>query len=133
MRNNDKGFAALMSTIIISIILLLIATTLGFTGFSSRFNILDSEMKERSSALAEACVDTALLRLVIDSSYPYPLNESVNVAGNTCTIVSVTNNMPLPEQTTVQAKADYKHYITNLTIVTKSSDSSVLSWEEISN
>ena len=63
-KKRNKGFVALMSAIIISVILLLIITNLSLTAFYSRSDVLDSELKDRSSALAEACVDTAILKLV---------------------------------------------------------------------
>ncbi|MDP2788456.1 MAG: hypothetical protein Q8O46_00180 [bacterium] len=67
--NKKKGFVALLSVIIISFILLSAAVTLNFSGFSGRFNILDSEFKERSNALANACVEHARLVLATDSSF----------------------------------------------------------------
>ena len=45
----NAGFI-LMSTVIISVILLLIAVNLSQTSFFGRFNILDAELKEKSSA-----------------------------------------------------------------------------------
>ncbi len=48
--------------------LLIVAVSLNFSGFSGRFNILDSESKERSNALAEACIDRARLVLAVDTS-----------------------------------------------------------------
>src|SRR3989344_8321294 len=78
---SNKGFVALISAIIISVILLLIATNLSLTGFYSRSNILDGELKEISSGYAEACVDTALLKLANDSGYTG--GDSVNVDGLT--------------------------------------------------
>jgi type II secretory pathway component PulK len=69
IRNNQKGFIALISVVIISFVLLLVATTLSTKGFYARFNILDSESKERSNALADACIETARLKLANDTSY----------------------------------------------------------------
>ena len=39
----NKGFVALTSVVIISAILLLVATSLSLSGFYGRFNILESE------------------------------------------------------------------------------------------
>ncbi|OGI76052.1 hypothetical protein A3C67_00505 [Candidatus Nomurabacteria bacterium RIFCSPHIGHO2_02_FULL_42_19] len=123
-KENNSGFIALMSAIIISVVLLLLATNLSLIGFYGRFNILDSELKERSSTLAEACADTAILKLANNPGYN-PANEPVNVGGDTCIIQSVTGG------DTIHLRADYKNYITNLKIAINPSDLSVVSWEEI--
>lgn len=125
----NSGFIALMSSIIISVILLLIATTFSFTGFSSRFNILDLEMKERSSALAEACVDTALLKLANNPNYPG--GETITVSGSdTCTINTIDS---IIDPIIIDTKAVFQQANTNLHIKVKKSDISVVSWEEMSN
>ena len=122
----NSGFIALMSAIIISIVLLLMITNLSLTGFYGRFNILDAELKERSSALAEACVDTALLRLANDPGYPYPANDPINVDGNDCIIESAAGG-------NISVKADYKNYITKIEVEVNLSDMSINSWEETPN
>lgn len=124
----NSGFIALMSAIIISVILLLIATNLSLTGFYGRSNILDYELKERSSALAEACVDTALLKLANNPSYGG--SEFVNVdkvGGNDCTIKPVVGDI-------IQVQGYYNNiYFTNLEIEFDPSDISVTRWEEKPN
>ena len=125
----NAGFIALMSTVIISVILLLIAVNLSQTSFFGRFNILDAELKEKSSALAEACADTALLKLVNNPSYFPPAGgESVSVDGNDCIIESVSLSIPK----IINVQTDYKNYITKFKIeVDPSDDMAVVSWEEI--
>lgn len=124
-KRNSGGFIALMSAIIISVILLLIVVNLSFSSFYSRSNILDSELKERSSALAEACVDTALLKLANNPLYFPPVGgESVEVDGETCIIESVSGG------TIINIRADYKNYITKLEVEVDS-DIAVIRWEEI--
>lgn len=59
----NRGFIALISTIIISTILLVVVVAGSMTGFTTRFNMLDAESKQRSAALADACVDVLLFRL----------------------------------------------------------------------
>lgn len=124
----QRGFIALMSAVIISIILLLIATNLSLTSFYGRSNILDFELKERSYALAEACADTAILKLVNDPGYTPPAGgEFVNVDGNDCVIESVTGG----GLKIIDIKTDYKNYVTNLEIETDLTDMSIISWKEI--
>ena len=120
-----SGFIALISAIIISIILLLVVTNLSLTGFFSRSNVLDRELKKRSEALAEACADTAIFKLTNDSTYN-PSNEIVSVDTDDCTIMSVSSTTPR----TINVRADYKNYVTNLEIEVDT-DLSVQKWEEI--
>ncbi len=85
----QKGFIALISAIIISTILLALATTLGATTFFSRFDVLNSEYKRISLGLAEACVNQTLAK--IGNDYDYAGNETVSLgtaygAPLTCTI-----------------------------------------------
>ena len=124
---NQDGFLALMSAIIIVLVLLMITSTLSLTGFFNRFNILDSESKERSFAAAEACGDVALLRLFSNPSY-LGNNEVVDVGSDQCMVVSVTTS---GSEKTIMTKADINGSVTNIKIVVNSSDLSMISWEEI--
>ncbi|OGI94361.1 hypothetical protein A3A03_03420 [Candidatus Nomurabacteria bacterium RIFCSPLOWO2_01_FULL_40_18] len=120
----NKGFMALISVVIISAILLLVAISLSNTSFYGRSNILDSELKEKSSALAEACVDVAILKLTDNSSYS-PIDEFVNVGSEKCTIDSISVGNPK----IIKVMADYQHYITKLEIEIDS-DLSIIRFEE---
>ena len=74
-----EGFIALTSAIIMSAILLMVAATGSLSGFFTRSTVLDAEYKERSLALADACIDTALVRLAGD--FDYTGGETVEVDG----------------------------------------------------
>lgn len=67
--NRHQGFIALMSAVIISAVLLLTAVTGGLSGIFARSNILDAELKSRSRAAADACLDQAMLLVTNDTSY----------------------------------------------------------------
>ena len=123
IENSEKGFVALMSAIIISAVLLFIGTTLSLSGFSNRFNILDSEMKEMSSSLADACFDTAILNLAKNVTF----TGDVNVGPNKCTIQSVTGG----STKTIVIQAKYKNYFTNLTVKVDSTTLAVVDWQEL--
>jgi len=84
---NSQGFMALFSVIIISLLLLVVAVTLNFTGFFARFNVLDTELKARASALADACLDHAMLAIAEDDSYTG--DENINVEGDPCHIYHI--------------------------------------------
>ncbi len=124
-RKKNEGFVALISTIIITAILLIVLTTLSLSEFYARYNILDSELKRRSNDIAEACADTAILKIANDSTYTG--NETENISDGTCTIGPVTgvSTKSFTTQTT------YKNYYTNLQIVINSSTFTVISWQEV--
>lgn len=123
---SNAGFIAIMSAAIISILLLTITVSLGLSGFFGRLNILDSESKERSSALAEACINTAILNLAQGST----ITGSVAVGGDNCNIISVQNNIPSTGQTTIQAQAVINKAYTNLKIIVDNNTFTAISWEE---
>lgn len=121
-RQRAQGFIALMSAIIISAVLLLVVTTSSFIGFYTRFNMLDAELKARSSAAASACADTQLLKAAQRdlTSTALTLNaidvcQAVVLAGNTIKVQATSSNSA----------------VTNLLITYTSTDYSITSWQEI--
>ena len=122
MKNTNRGFIALITSVIISAVLLLVATNLNLTGFYASSNLLDYELKEISFNLAEACVDTAILKIINNPAYS-PANETINIEGNDCVIESITGNV-------IKTKANYKNYITHLEIELNLSDMSIIRFEE---
>jgi hypothetical protein len=126
VKNNELGFIALMSAIIISAILMMVVILLSYSGWNSRYNILNSEYKERSTAVAEACVDHAFLELINNADYTG--NATTSVAGNECYISAVT---ALGSQRIFTTRAIYKGTHTFLGVTFDISDGSVSSWEEL--
>ncbi len=116
---------ALMSAIIIATILLAITLGLGFSGFFTRLNILDSESKERSAALAEACVDAAILD---SANNLYQSNKTVSVGKDICTIISSQNT---GGQTLIKTQAIINGSYTNLKVIaTNTTAFKIISWDE---
>jgi len=130
MINQQSGFIALISAIIISVLLLIIAVTIGMTGIFGRFNILDSESKERSSALAEACADMAILKLSGNKDYVLidPDDHNIPVGSDTCDIYALSTPRTFP--ITIQTRGVINKSYTNL-IVVIDSDFTIVSWKEV--
>lgn len=122
----NQGYITLMSAIIISALLLAITVSLGFNGLFGRLNIVDSESKERSSALAKACVDQEILNLAKEVPYTNP----VQVGSDQCTIVSVAADVPNVGQTTIKTQAVINKSYTDLQVIIDSSNFSIISWQE---
>lgn len=128
IKNKNTGFVALISVIIISVILLMITTSLGFDTFYSRFNIFDYESKERSSAIAEACADIVLLKIKKDSTYTGGGSIVVVSGSDTCTID--TTGLTTPNRTFI-LHSIYNNSYTNLRIIVNVSTGVIVKWEEI--
>ena len=126
---NQQGFLALISVIIILAVLLIIAVSISFLGFFSRFNVSDAEYKKRSSGLAEACIDTVLLRLANDSTDTTTGNVPIGI--DSCDVISVQLDTPSPDQTTIQTKSVFQKSVTNIRIIINSGNFSIISWEEL--
>src|SRR5512146_2551685 len=75
---DKSGYVALLSALIISAVVIVIILTLGQGTYLHRINIADAHYKTKSRALAEACVETALLDLTTNPNYAG--NETINVA-----------------------------------------------------
>lgn len=125
----QSGFIALISAIIITVLLLTIVSTASLGGFFGRFNILDSEFKDRSRALAEGCVDTALLRLANDPNYvggapPIP------VGSDSCDVMSVES---LGSSKVIKTKGEFQNAHTNLKVTVDATTLLVAGWEELPN
>lgn len=130
---HESGFIALMSAIVISVLLLAITLTLGLIGFFGRFNVFDSESKQRSSGLAEACADKAILET---SKGAYSTNKVINVgptSADSCTIISATKNQPSVGQSLIKTQAVINKAYTNLKIIVDSKTFTVQSWDECPN
>jgi len=121
-----RGFIALMSAIIISAILLIVATTGSLTGFFERSNILDSELKERSAAAADACADQAFLLIANDPTYTGLSLLTLNSLDSCRLLVSGSS----PKSIRIQATSS-NAAVTNLQISYNPSTFSIISWQEI--
>ncbi len=69
MYAKHQGFVALMSAIIISAVLMLTVVAGALSGIYARSNVLDAELKSRSRAVADACLEQALLLVTNNPSY----------------------------------------------------------------
>lgn len=80
----QRGFIALTSAIIISAVLLLLVISGSLTGMYARYDMLDSELKQASAALADSCVEIVRLRIAADARYGG--EETVPVGTESCRI-----------------------------------------------
>ena len=124
----SRGYIAIVSALIISIIMAIVLVSLGQVSFFHRINISNAHLKEKSRALAGACVDAALLKIVNSSTYAG--NETITVASDTCKIVSVVTSGTVRVVTT---QGIYQNSYTNLRVDIPTSTVSITGWEETQN
>ena len=129
LEKKQSGFVALITAIILSLILIIITTTFNQTNFFTRGMLLDSEYKERSAALAEACVDVARLKLANDPAYTVSDLE-VPIGGDKCFIKSVS---PSGLTKTIKTEAVFKGANTKLlvTVIVSPTNVSIDTWTEV--
>jgi hypothetical protein len=126
-RSNNRGYIAITSAIVISALLLVISGIVSFSSYLSRFNVLDVSSKEESRALAEACVEKALLKLALNASYGG--NEVLAItAGRSCRILPVES---AGGQKIVKTTAAFGGAVSNLKVVMVLSPPTIISWEEV--
>lgn len=127
--DKSGGYVALFSALIISAVLLGVVAAGSSMGFFTRLDILDSEIKEKSYALAEACIHTALLKLSVDEDLS--AGETVTVDGfvtppETCSIRAYSGTGA------IESEAVYRNSYTNLQ-VTFDADYNILTWTEVAS
>jgi len=131
VRNNRQdGFIALISAIVISAMLVIVVMSVGFTQFFSRLNVVDAESKERSSALAEACVDKAMYNFAQDTSYNVAFGspQTLTVSGtDQCKVMMVQDTSP---NLVIKTQWTVNKAVTDLMVVADDSALTVNSWDE---
>ncbi|MFZ2523105.1 MAG: hypothetical protein WAW92_01835 [Minisyncoccia bacterium] len=126
-KNTQNGFVALISVVIISSIIVMVALTLSTSSFYERYNILASELKERSLSNAEACADEGLLLIANNKAHLTTSTIAFN-SMDSCTLG------PIPSSGNPRilfVTANTGNYFTNLKINVDPTTLLVNSWEEI--
>ncbi|PJE50772.1 MAG: hypothetical protein COV29_03520 [Candidatus Yanofskybacteria bacterium CG10_big_fil_rev_8_21_14_0_10_36_16] len=128
INKNNSGFIAITSAIVISALLMAIMFALSFRGFFGRFDILDSEYKERSAGLAEACAENAMLRLVQDINYVG--DEIFSIGVDSCRVRPI---LTAGSEKKIETTASVQNAVTNIEVIVDDGDISVVSWQEVAN
>lgn len=129
---SQHGYIALISVIIVSISLLTLVISVSFTGFYSRFSVLESEQKEISNYLAEACINTAILK--ISQNETYTGAQTISVGAQNCEIVSVTTGNIFVSNRLIKAQGVYEDAYTNIEVEIDPDDLPIIdikSWTEV--
>ena len=110
----QRGYIALVSALILSAILMILAVGLSARAFSTRFTIIDSELKMQSYGFAESCVQIAVIRVaasIAESSIYTGDANPIPIGDGFCEIVLVTDT---GSEFSVQARSIVGEATTNL-------------------
>ena len=122
----QQGYVAVMSAIIITSILLVVALTFSSSSFLGRFDTQATEFKILTRNLAQGCIAHAQLMLVLGN---YTGGEDVIIGEYACRVISVTQGSGT---TTVQVTAVIDDRTTNLEAVLNSTTLAINSVIEVS-
>lgn len=88
----ERGYVAITTTLIFSVVILFIATSIGAQTLIARTTRLEYLNKRTSVLLARSCLDIALLQLAADENYAG--GETRIIGGQPCNILAVTSAPP---------------------------------------
>ena len=127
--NNRQGFIALITAMILSAILMVVTVALNQSSFFARSALLDSEYKEKSTALVESCLNTAILKLAVNPAYAG--GETIPVQTDSCVIRPVQIDVPVAGQDTIETSAVFREASSNLRVIINAAGLSIISWDEV--
>ncbi|MDI6734319.1 MAG: hypothetical protein QMD50_02390 [Patescibacteria group bacterium] len=82
----QKGFIAIITSVIVTAIVTVIALTLSGSNFIGRFNAANFETKDLSREIAKGCLEFARLKL---ASGAYAGNETTTISSYACHIFPI--------------------------------------------
>ena len=119
---------AITTAIILSLVMLVIASVSSSSSLASRMNEADAYAKKTSYFLARSCIERALLQLAQDDSYAG--NQVIAIGSDRCTVKPVETS---GANTIVKTQGQFASTTTNLKLTIASSDLSVVLLEEVAS
>lgn len=125
----QKGFIALISVLIIGALVLVISVGLSLRSVTETQISLGEQESHRALALANLCMEAALMKL--ESVLHYSGNEIIIVNGQSCDIMGVEGSGNLNR--TVKTKSTVSGYTKKVKVVVSkvSPVMQITSWEEV--
>jgi hypothetical protein len=108
----ERGYIALMATIIIAAVLLVMSVEGSIAGWHARFNVLGTEAKEQATALAQGCADQALSAIMTNPAYTGGATTTTDVG--TCYVFPLQFNFPAEGVVTIKTQAVVRDSYSNL-------------------
>lgn len=127
-QHSESGYIAITASFVASLLLLVVAISLGSSNLFTRSGLTDFQDKQFSYFLARSCLNHALLQLADNSTYTG--NETISVSGESCTLLSITSQSG---NFIIKAEAQVSGASTNLQLTVNASTLSTVSLEELSS
>jgi hypothetical protein len=121
-----RGYIAITTTIILSLLMLVLAVTLGRITLSTRFDTVDFTNKRSSYFVARSCLEYARYKLSLDSGYLG--NETQEISSYQCSVLDVEVS---GQNQIIKSSATVDNSTTNLRLTILASDLSTVTLEEI--
>ena len=124
----NRGYIAITTTIILSILMLILATSLGSINVLSRSGVADFYNKRTSFYVARSCLEYARLQLSLNLNYLG--SESRQVGNFVCSLQLVET---LGQNKILKARSQINGATTNLKLTINGSTLDTVSLEELVN
>ena len=125
---NCSGYIAITTAIVLSVVVLAVALSLGSSAIFTRAQILDAELKKLSYSVARSCLDASRLQLALDPNYSG--NATTTVSNYQCHIEPIETS---GSNKIIKAKAQIGAAVTNLRLTVNGSTLSTIQLEELSS
>lgn len=131
LEKNSGGFIALISILIIGSIVLVISIGLSLRSVSETNMSLSQQQSNIALSLANLCAEQALMKL--ESVLNYSGSETLNIDGNSCSILAITGSGNTNRTVTTQsAVAGYTRKV-KAVVSQISPIMQITSWEEVAD
>ncbi|MCP6719805.1 MAG: hypothetical protein KJI72_00560 [Patescibacteria group bacterium] len=107
-KNSEGGYVAVVSAIIITAIVMIIAIIFSNSNFLGRFDSQALEMKDISRKVGEGCLEYARLQI---ATGPYNGDETVSVGSYSCRVLPIET---ISNQIIIKSTASVSNRTTNL-------------------
>jgi hypothetical protein len=131
-QTDTKGFIALISVLMLSVVLLAAVISLAQYGITSRYALLHLEHKTVTLTRAQACVEVARIAVVNDPFFE-TTNKEVVIDDATCILEEVFANTPASGFSRIEATARLQGATTNVRAEINTNSGDVVRFEEVPN
>jgi len=107
----QRGFILLTTTILLSLLMMILAVSLGGSALFTRFGTVDFYNKRASFSAARSCLETARLEMALDSAYAGSETVELQEGLVSCTIAAITT---VGSNKLVKTRSQVKGATTNL-------------------
>ncbi|MEE8131820.1 MAG: hypothetical protein V3T98_02130 [Candidatus Paceibacterota bacterium] len=120
-----KGYLAITTSIVLTLVVILVALALGTRVFLARFDTENFEAKKLSYFLSQSCLETALLNLAVGS---YSGNETIDIGSEQCLVLPIESSS---SNIIIKSQASINEKTTNLELVVDNYNLETISIEEV--